>query len=138
MESFVAQERLTDSVIFEGALSHQATRRRLAQADIFVLASFAEGLPIALMEAMAMEIPCISTFVAGIPELLRDQLDGLLVPASSEQSLCAALVRFISDREFRRAVASSARSRVQELYDLKRNVSILANTLRHCLSESHQ
>jgi colanic acid/amylovoran biosynthesis glycosyltransferase len=138
MESFVAQERLTDSVIFEGALNHQATRRRLAQADIFVLASFAEGLPIALMEAMAMEIPCISTFVAGIPELLRDQLDGLLVPASSEQSLCAALVRFISDREFRRAAASSGRSRVQELYDLKTNVSILANTLRRCLLECHQ
>ena len=82
MESFIATEKLGGSVIFEGALNHEATRHKLMQADIFVLASFAEGLPVALMEAMAMGIPCISTFVAGIPELIRD---GLRIPAEADQ-----------------------------------------------------
>jgi colanic acid/amylovoran biosynthesis glycosyltransferase len=134
MESFIAGEKLGGSVIFEGALNHEATRHKLMQADIFVLASFAEGLPVALMEAMAMEIPCISTFVAGIPELIRDGLDGLLVPASSEQALSDALERLISDAELRRRLAIAGRHRVEELYDLQKNVRALAETLQGCLS----
>jgi colanic acid/amylovoran biosynthesis glycosyltransferase len=135
MESFVNRENLHDSVIFEGSLNHQQTRQKLGQADIFVLASFAEGLPIALMEAMAMEIPCISTFVAGIPELIRDGLDGLLVPPSSEEALAAALKRLISDAELRRTFAAAGRQRVEEFYDLHKNVRALADTLQNCLPE---
>jgi colanic acid/amylovoran biosynthesis glycosyltransferase len=130
MESFIATEKLGDSVIFEGALNHEETRQKLARADIFVLPSFAEGLPVALMEAMAMGIPCISTFVAGIPELIRDGLDGLLVPASSEQALSAALERLISNAELRRRFAIAGRQRVEEFYDLQKNVRFLADTLR--------
>jgi colanic acid/amylovoran biosynthesis glycosyltransferase len=134
MESFVSREKLQTSVIFEGSLNHERTRQKLARADIFVLASFAEGLPIALMEAMAMEIPCISTFVAGIPELIRDGLDGLLVPASSEEALTAALERLISDPELRRGFAAAGRHRVEEFYDLQKNVRSLADTLQGCLA----
>jgi len=133
MESFIATEKLGGSVIFEGALNHEATRHKLMQADIFVLASFAEGLPVALMEAMAMGIPCISTFVAGIPELIRDGLDGLLVPASSEQALSAALERLLSDAELRRRFAVAGRQRVEEFYDLQKNVRSLADTLQSYL-----
>ncbi len=135
LDAFVAAEALGDSIVFEGALNHETTRQKLAQADVFVLASFAEGVPIALMEAMAMEIPCVSTFVAGIPELIRDGVDGLLVPPSSEQSLSAALERLIRDADFRRMIARAGRSRVQELYDLKKNSRILADTLQRCISE---
>jgi colanic acid/amylovoran biosynthesis glycosyltransferase len=137
MESFIAREKLGGSVIFEGALNHEATRYKLMRADIFVLASFAEGLPVALMEAMAMGIPCISTFVAGIPELIRDGLDGLLVPASSEQALSAALERLISDAELRKRLAIAGRQRVEEFYDLRKNVRFLADTLQGCLPKVH-
>jgi colanic acid/amylovoran biosynthesis glycosyltransferase len=138
MESLIAREKLCDSVIFEGALNHEATRHKLMQADIFVLASFAEGLPVALMEAMAMEIPCISTFVAGIPELIRDGLDGLLVPASSEEALSAALERLVSDAGLRRKFAIAGRQRVEEFYDLQKNVRSLADTLEGCLLDVHE
>jgi colanic acid/amylovoran biosynthesis glycosyltransferase len=133
LESFISSEQLETRVILEGALNHEATRQKLSHADIFVLSSFAEGLPVALMEAMAMEIPCISTFVAGIPELIRDGLDGLLVPASSEQALSAALERLISDAELRRRFAIAGRQRVEEFYDLQKNVRSLAATLEDCL-----
>jgi colanic acid/amylovoran biosynthesis glycosyltransferase len=135
MESFIAREKLGGSVIFEGALSHEATRHKLMHADIFVLASFAEGLPVALMEAMAMEIPCVSTFVAGIPELIRDGQEGLLVPPSSEAALSAALERLLSDADLRRSLAAAGRRRVQELYDLHKNVRLLADALRDGLSD---
>jgi colanic acid/amylovoran biosynthesis glycosyltransferase len=138
MESFVTREKLRGSVIFEGSLNHEETRQKLTRADIFALASFAEGLPIALMEAMAMGIPCISTLVAGIPELIRDGLDGLLVPASSEQALSAALERLICDAELRRRFAIAGRQRVEEFYDLQKNVRSLADTLQGCLCGVHE
>jgi glycosyltransferase involved in cell wall biosynthesis len=138
IESFVSREQLDAFVSFEGALNHQLTREKLARADIFVLASFAEGVPIALMEAMAMEIPCISTVVAGIPELIRDGREGLLVPASSQEALCAALAQLISDAAFRQVLGQAARRRVQEFYDLKENVCFLADTLQRLLEVQSQ
>ena len=138
IESFVSHEQLDALVSFEGALNHQLTREKLARADIFVLASFAEGVPIALMEAMAMEIPCISTVVAGIPELIRDGREGLLVPASSQEALCAALAQLISDAAFRQVLGQAARRRVQEFYDLKENVCFLAHTLQRLLEVQSQ
>ncbi len=130
IESFLTTEKLEASVVLEGALNHEETKQRLAEADIFVLASFAEGLPVALMEAMAMGIPCVSTFVAAIPELIRDGLEGVLVPPSSEQALAAALQRLIGDPDLRRRFAIAARSRVTELYDLQQNVRRLADIMR--------
>ncbi len=129
LEEFISEQGLGASVILEGARNHEATRKLLGQADIFVLASFAEGLPVALMEAMAMEVPCVSTYVAGIPELIRDGLDGLLVPPSSHHALAAALERLIDDANLRRSLAASGRLRVLEFYNLERNVRTLAATL---------
>jgi colanic acid/amylovoran biosynthesis glycosyltransferase len=136
LESFISENNLGGSVILEGALNHEATRRLLAKSDVFVLASFAEGLPIALMEAMAMELPCVSTFIAGIPELIRHHVDGLLVPASSEEALVEALAQLIGDPGLRRALACSARQRVVSLYNLQKNVSSLADRLRDLLNQS--
>jgi glycosyltransferase involved in cell wall biosynthesis len=135
LESFVKSEKIETSVIFEGSLIHEATRQKLARADIFVLATFAEGLPVALMEAMAMEIPCVSTFVAGIPELIRDGVDGLLVAPSSEQALFTALERMICDADLRRSLAAAGRRRVLELYDLQQNVRKLADILQTQLAQ---
>jgi colanic acid/amylovoran biosynthesis glycosyltransferase len=130
LESFIREYDLDDCVSLEGALNHEATRRLLARADIFVLASFAEGLPVALMEAMAMELPCVSTFIAGIPELIRSEVDGLLVPASSVPALADALALLSADADLRRTLARSGRRRVQRLYDLETNAGLLAETLR--------
>jgi glycosyltransferase involved in cell wall biosynthesis len=123
-------------VIFEGARSHDDTRLLLEHADIFALASFAEGVPVALMEAMAMEIPCVSTCIAGIPELIRDGLDGLLVPASSVDELAFALQRLADDILLRRSLGSAGRKRVLELYNLPHNILLLAHVFQKQLSNS--
>lgn len=133
LERFIVENGLGGAVVLEGARNHESTRRLLGRADIFALASFAEGLPVALMEAMAMQIPCVSTYVGAIPELIRDGLDGLLVPASSHQSLANALERLIVNPELRQTLARSGRLRVLELYNLERNVSYLATALANRL-----
>jgi len=113
-------------VVFEGAVNQDRIRGFYATADAFCLASFAEGLPVVLMEAMAMGIPCVSTFIAGIPELVRDSQDGLLVPASDVDALAEALARLMDEPDLRQRLAASGRLRVQEQYDLARNVQALA------------
>ncbi len=132
LEAFAGREKLP--VIFEGAKTHDETRQLLGQANIFALASFAEGVPVALMEAMAMEVPCVSTAIAGIPELIRDGLDGLLVPASSAELLAAALERLAEDPLLRRSLGAAGRKRVLGLYNLPQNVGSLARILRELAS----
>jgi colanic acid/amylovoran biosynthesis glycosyltransferase len=126
LETFVIENHLSGSVTFLGALNHDQTRAKLGLADIFVLPSFAEGVPVALMEAMAMEIPCVSTQIAGIPELIENEVEGLLVPASSEEALTGALERLIESPELRRQLGSAGRKKVLNCYDLTKNIDKLA------------
>ena len=77
----LAAQRLgiSEHVIFEGARSHDRVLELYRRADIFALASFAEGIPVVLMEAMALGLPCVSTRITGIPELIEDGSFGYLM-----------------------------------------------------------
>ena len=77
-----------------------------------------------------MEIPCVATRVMGVPELIRDQVDGLLIAPGSEEELAAALERLLDDPELRLRVGKSARQRVLRDYDLHRNAQQLAEVFR--------
>jgi colanic acid/amylovoran biosynthesis glycosyltransferase len=127
-----AANGIAEQVIFRGALNHDQTRQQLQQADIFALASFAEGIPVALMEAMAMAIPCVSTNVAGIPELIRNDVEGLLVPASSVESMAGAVESLLVGGDLRARLGTSARARVTERYNLTDNLKVLASTFETC------
>jgi colanic acid/amylovoran biosynthesis glycosyltransferase len=116
-----------DSVVFEGAVNQDRIRSFYANADIFCLPSFAEGLPVVLMEAMAMQIACVSTNITGIPELIRDGVDGLLVSPSDLDALTGALSCLMDDDGLRERLAISGRKRVLEQYELERNVEKLAD-----------
>jgi colanic acid/amylovoran biosynthesis glycosyltransferase len=124
LKEFIQQNGMEGVVTLHGALSHPATRELLGTADLFVLASFAEGVPVALMEAMSMEVACISSYVAGIPELITSGEEGLLVPASSEEDLTAAIAALVLDPEKRHTLAS-ARHKVLSKYDLSTNIKFL-------------
>jgi glycosyltransferase involved in cell wall biosynthesis len=136
LEEFIRQYELTDVVTLTGALNHDATLQHLAAADLFVLASFAEGLPVALMEAMALGVPCISTYIAGIPELIHHDHDGILVPAGSVEELTAAILRLAHDPALRQRFAEAARAHVLREYHLPENLKLLAATLNRRISQS--
>jgi glycosyltransferase involved in cell wall biosynthesis len=125
----VARRGLGHQVIFEGPVNQDRILEFYRRADLFVLPSFAEGIPIALMEAMAMEIPCVSTFIAGIPELIRPDIDGILVAPSDQHALAAAMKRLLDDSDLRSRLGRAGRRRVIEKYNLKRNVAHLAAIL---------
>jgi colanic acid/amylovoran biosynthesis glycosyltransferase len=127
----IAEANLSRNVILEGSVNQDRIREYYRQADIFVLASFAEGIPVVLMEAMAVEIPCISTFVAGIPELIRSEIDGILVSPSDERELADAIKRLVDDPALRHRLGIAGRRRVMEKYDLDRNAAHLAEIFAH-------
>lgn len=120
--------RLADPsvVLFEGAVNHDRIRALYEAADVFCIPSFAEGIPIVLMEAMAMELPCVTTHITGIPELIRTGVDGLLVAPSDLDGLTDALATLVDDAGLRERLGKSGRARVLEQYDLGRNIPRLA------------
>jgi colanic acid/amylovoran biosynthesis glycosyltransferase len=126
LEALSPQLRLERSVRFLGAMAHQPTLSEVSQAEVFVLASFAEGLPVALMEAMALGVPCVSTTIAAIPELIEDKGNGLLVPPANPEALFRALQILANDAGLRRQLAQKARETVESQYNLARNLDSLA------------
>lgn len=113
-------------VTFTGRLNQEQVRNVYARSDAFVLASFAEGVPVVLMEAMASGIASVATRITGIPELLRDGIDGLLVTPSDAAELADAIATLIANPVRAAALAGSARARVGEHYNLETNVGRLA------------
>jgi glycosyltransferase involved in cell wall biosynthesis len=91
---------------------------QLARADVFVLSSRSEGLPMAILEAMAAGLPVVATAVGGIPELVADGETGLLVPPGDADALAEALRRLVADPELRRRLGDAARTRVEERFSL--------------------
>ena len=125
IERAIAELALGERIHITGSLNQAAVRAHFAHADIFVLPSLAEGIPVVLMEAMASGIPCVSTRITGIPELIRNGDDGLLVTPSDADELAAALARLMDDSPLRQYLARSGRARVQEKYNLERNAERL-------------
>lgn len=91
----------------------------LAGADIFTLSSIAEGYPVSLMEALALGKPIVATAVGGIPEAVRDGVEGLLVPPGSAAKLAGALLSLAADRSQREGMATAALKR-SEMFDIRR------------------
>jgi glycosyltransferase involved in cell wall biosynthesis len=91
VEALIRQLRLDAQVRITGWISSDAVRDEILAARALVLPSFAEGLPVVLMEAMALGRPVLSTYVAGIPELVRHGEDGWLFPAGDVEALAQAL-----------------------------------------------
>jgi glycosyltransferase involved in cell wall biosynthesis len=90
-EQLIRRHHLTERVTITGWASADQVRRQLIDARALVLPSFAEGLPVVIMEALALGRPVISTYVAGIPELVRPGECGWLVPAGDIDALATAM-----------------------------------------------
>jgi colanic acid/amylovoran biosynthesis glycosyltransferase len=121
-----ARMGLTDVVTFAGPVGHDRVKEELARADIFVLPSFAEGIPVALMEAMASGIPVISTFIAGIPELIEDGKSGFLTRPSDAAQLAGMIDSILRGSEDLEPILARAAETVRDRYDVVRNVRELA------------
>ena len=126
IESFIEEHRLGDYVRLHGFTSNAEVRRQIEQARAMVLPSFAEGLPVAIMESLALGRPCITSYVAGIPELVVPGQSGWLVPAGDADALVAAITEVLGTRvSILTEMGRSGRQRVREQHDVTREAARL-------------
>ena len=121
-------------ITYTGELPPADISKLLADADIFCLPSFSEGLPVSIMEAMAIGVPVVSTWISGIPELAIDGITALTVPASNAPALASALKKLANDGELRRTLARNARAEVERMHDLQPNAAKLFSMFQSVLN----
>ncbi|MBW4467862.1 MAG: glycosyltransferase family 4 protein [Pegethrix bostrychoides GSE-TBD4-15B] len=132
-KALVTQLNLTDRVQILGWINAEQRRQMLAAADIFVLPSHNEALPMAMLEAMAWGLPVVSCPVGGIAEFVCSGQSGLLVPPGDIDQLSQALRRLMDDAALRQSLGQAARQVVMPL-DVQRYVVELEQLYRDCLA----
>ena len=135
VEARIAHHAIADRVRVTGWIDEQKVRKELADAHCLVLPSFAEGLPVVIMEALALQRPVLSTYVAGIPELVRPGENGWLIPAGDVDAIVGALREITKTpvdtlRRMGEAGADAVRERHTVAVEAKKLSALLAEHAR--------
>jgi glycosyltransferase involved in cell wall biosynthesis len=129
IEAEAARLGLGAAVTFAGYRSQDEVAAALAETDLFVLPSFAEGVPVVLMEAMASRVPVLATRIAGIPELVEDGVSGRLVAPGDVDGLAEALAALLAAPASWPEMGAAGRARVMAEFDGATEARRLASLL---------
>ncbi|MEW2912729.1 glycosyltransferase [Leisingera sp. JC11] len=136
LERAIAEQGLQRNITLTGWLAEEGVREELARAHALVMPSFAEGLPMVVMEAMAAARPVIATYIAGTPELVLTGQTGWLVPAGDETALAETVLELSqTPQEQLAAMGRAGRARVLECHDSAKEAARLAAHIRAALRE---
>ena len=139
LKEMVAAYDLEQVIDLMGAVFQEELREHLARADIFALPCITasngdmDGIPVSLMEAMSMEIPVVSTYLSGIPELIQNGENGILVEEKDATALANALERLLDDEELRIQLGKNGRRKVMRDFNIDSNADQLATLFEHYL-----
>lgn len=131
LEAEIEQLGIADRVKLLGALPQEEVLREYERANLFVLPAVQaesgdrDGIPNVILEAMAMELPVVSTWNSAIPEVIEDGVNGLLVPQKDETALAHAIERIITDRALADQFGSAGRRTVVDCFDPQQNIQQL-------------
>lgn len=134
-EEWIARHGLSDRVRLLGARPQHEVARLMGEADIFVFPSIIavdgqmDGIPMSLMEAMAAGKPVVASAIAGIPELVRDEVNGLLVDGAYPQRIEAAIRRLVEEPDLRQRLGEAGRQTVRQRFDIRQNSQSLIELL---------
>ena len=119
LDRWVESRGLRDRVRFTGFVRGEDKAKVLLDADIFVFPSYSEGCPMSLLEAMAAGLAIIATAVGGIPDIVQDGENGVLLGDLSPQAIAAAIERMVSDQRLCERVKENNRRKAWEKYEAK-------------------
>ena len=131
LEAQVAQLAIGERIHFAGQRSDVADL--LAASDLFVLPTLTDALPTVLMEAMALHLPLLATAVGGVPEMVENGDNGLLVPPGSADQLAQATIALLQDEAKRREMGENGRLLVEQKFNIQRQAAELALLYRTLL-----
>lgn len=112
----VEKLKIQDSVEFLGWVDGESKLDYLKHMDAFALPSYNEGLPMSVLEAMSYQKPVVTTNVGGIPELLKNGVNGIMIEAGNQKALTEALVKLGVDSQMRESIAAAGRERVAKAF----------------------
>lgn len=138
LEMETQQQPFGSRVHFVGQVGRKEISEYLQAADIFVLPSYGEGMPNALLEAMAMGLPCIATMVGGIPEAIQDGVNGLLIPPKSPTAIVVALKRITTDSGFARQMGVGAAQTVKDKFTWPANAKAHLAFYEEVITKFHE
>lgn len=136
VEAQIAKHGLDDSVKLLGRQPRDQVQALLDKADALILPSIItakgkmEGIPVALMEALAMELPVIATRISGIPELIEDKVTGMLVPEKDAGAIAEAIQHLMEHPEERIQLGKTGRERVIAEFDMQTNAERLYEMIK--------
>jgi colanic acid/amylovoran biosynthesis glycosyltransferase len=123
LEQYAEKLGISSQVVFEGWMGQPELMAPYSNTDIFVLSSLAEGIPVVLLEAMALEKPCVAPYIAGIPELIGNGINGLLFSVGDSEELSEQICTLAGSVELRERMGKRARETVVRDYDMARNTA---------------
>lgn len=135
LEARAVELGIQDHVEFCGYKSQADVAEALSAADVFVLPSFAEGVPVVLMEAMASQVPVVTSRIAGVPELVEDGQSGLLVPPGATGPLADALNKLLGDPKLREEMGRIGQAKVATDYVSVKEAEKLMHLFQHYRTE---
>lgn len=130
LEKLAQEAGIAERVTFAGFAGQDEVLEHLRQSDVLILPSFAEGVPVSLMEAMACGVPVIATYVGGTVELVEHGRTGQMVHAGDPASLQAAIARYLDEPALRERVSRQGREKVVTDFNLDVEVDKLATLFR--------
>jgi colanic acid/amylovoran biosynthesis glycosyltransferase len=134
LENLASKLCLGRSVQFRGNMTQEELLRFYHAADVFILTSDREGMPVVLMEAMAAEVPVVAPRVTGIPELVEDGLSGLLFPPKDLDKAAEAVKRLLDDQNLRIEMGKNGREKVMRDCDIAKNAPRLVRLFNSAIS----
>ncbi|UCC62440.1 MAG: glycosyltransferase [Anaerolineae bacterium] len=139
LQTLIDELGLVDIVRLHGSLAHRQVLAYYEKASAFALACVVatnddrDGIPNVFLEAMAMRVPVVGTRLSGIPELIKDGVNGLLVPSRDANALADAIARLWDNPSLATRLAGAGRATVERDYDIQQNVQRLAKLFERCL-----
>ncbi|UCE75376.1 MAG: glycosyltransferase family 4 protein [Methanomassiliicoccales archaeon] len=118
LEKLAVKIGIRDNLHFVGIKEHSAMPDYMAQAKLFVLPSLSEGMPLTLLEAMSSGIPIVATKVGGIPEVVKNGENGILVPPGDSKELSKAILRLMENKTLSDELGKNARKLIIDKYSL--------------------
>lgn len=129
LEQMIRDKSMSECVELLGAVSEARVRQGLEEAHVFALASLNEGIPVSVMEAMAMEMPVIVTDVGGNSELIDNGVDAILVQPEKPEEMADAIEKVLRDKEFALKLSQASRAKVAAKFHHRVSAQALAGCL---------
>jgi colanic acid/amylovoran biosynthesis glycosyltransferase len=133
LEQTTAKLGLSENVNFVGYKSQAEVRSYIQQSDLFVMSSFAEGIPVVLMEAMAAALPVVATQIAGISELVENGVNGYLVPPGDAVTLADRVAKLLADHQLRNKFGIAGKAKVEQEFNIHHEVAWLHQVMSAAL-----